>query len=41
MDLKAQIDRVKSFDYGTPFINERPGFNNQATLFSLVTDFVF
>ena len=41
VDLKAQIDRVKGFDYGTPFINERPGFNNEATIFSLVTDFVF
>ncbi len=41
VDLKAQMDHVKGFDFGTPFINQQPGFDNRANIFSLVVDFVF
>jgi len=41
VDFKAQFDHAKAFDYGTPFINIQPGFNNKANIFSLVADFVF
>jgi hypothetical protein len=41
VDLKAQFDHAKSFDYGTPFINAQPGFRNKANIVSLVADFVF
>jgi hypothetical protein len=40
-DLKAQFDHAKAFDYGTPFINTQPHFNNKANIFSLAADFVF
>ena len=41
VDLKAQFDHAKAFDYGTPFINTQPSFNNKANIFSLAADFVF
>jgi hypothetical protein len=41
VDFKAQFDHAKAFDYGTPFIDIRPGFKNQANIFSLAVDFVF
>jgi hypothetical protein len=41
VDFKAQFDHAKAFDYGTPFINIQPGFNNEANIFSLAADFVF
>jgi hypothetical protein len=41
VDFKAQIDHAKALDYGSPFINIQPGFNNEANIFSLVVDFIF
>jgi hypothetical protein len=41
IDLKAQFDHAKAFDYGTPFINTQPSFNNKANIFSVAVDFVF
>jgi hypothetical protein len=41
VDFKAQIDHAKALDYGSPFINAQPDFNNKAYIFSLVADFVF
>ena len=41
VDFKAQIDHAKALDYGSPFINVQPDFNNKANIFSLVADFVF
>jgi hypothetical protein len=41
VDFKAQMDHAKTLDYGSPFINTKPGFNNKANIFSLVVDFVF
>jgi hypothetical protein len=41
VDVKAQIDHVKAYPDGNPFINVRPGFNDRANVVSLVVDFVF
>jgi len=41
VDFKAQFDHAKAYDYGTPFINDQPGFKSQANIFSLAADFVF
>jgi hypothetical protein len=41
VDIKAQFDHAKQFDFGTPFINIQPGFRNEADIFSLAVDFVF
>ncbi|MEA3133382.1 MAG: hypothetical protein QOG17_1228 [Gammaproteobacteria bacterium] len=41
VDFKAQIDHVKAFPNGDPFIYVRPGFGNEANVFSLAVDFVF
>jgi hypothetical protein len=41
VDFKTQIDHVKAFPAGSPFINVQPGFTDKGNVFSLAVDFVF
>lgn len=40
-DLKVQVDRVRSHNATVPWVANQPGWNGQATVFSIVLDFIF
>lgn len=41
VDVKIQFDHVVAFPNGAPFIRVQPGFEHQANVLSIATDFVF